>query len=58
MFRLNPDGRLPELTDHVIEAVPVASSVALYASLTLPFGSEVVESVGGVPVLEEEPVTV
>ena len=40
--RLNPDGSAPEATAHVIGLAPPASSVALYATLTLPLGRDVV----------------
>ena len=44
---LKPAGKLPPEMSQVIGAVPVAASVALYDTPTLPFGNEVVVITGG-----------
>ena len=49
-LRVNPVGRLPELTDHVIGVVPEAESVRLYDCPACPAGSDDVVIVGAVPV--------
>ena len=47
-FSVRPPGKLPALTLHVIEAVPVAARVWLYAVPTVPSGRLVVVMVGAV----------
>ena len=45
-YNVNPVGRFPLANDHVIGAVPVAASCALYAVPVLPLGKVVVVIVG------------
>ena len=49
---VNPVGRLPLCSDHVIGPEPVAASVVLYALPSEPLGSEVVVIAGGVAVVD------
>jgi len=49
VFNDKPFGKLPSDRLHVMGVVPVAASVVLYNVPFLPFGSEVVVMVTGVP---------